>query len=466
MAFFGKNKKEESKVFANTEKTTDKNASVAYRDGVFEAYEDVSTGKKYGKILKYHGSEKIFEMSDEDFAMWKDAADNFNKYRITYERDEEYYIEKASIELAVTENRGVESKNNSAAEASSDAAVDTKQEVEKLIAFYNEAVKTSDFGVQMLKDATLEQCVGAASVCDRKVIELVNKAKEGVKPGEQIKVQMPEALAKLSENSKKELYSRVMNLEKIYVVYSTHTKRQHSAGGNALVALDADVAQQIISELASKNQQVYLREVEQQLISREFGTVISNGLVGARFLYKYGMSTAVQFTDQHMKTRIPFPENIAVRRAMGAFFQDLRNGVPAEKLKNSEFAMYDAFFRATFIQPCAKKTAPDGTKQLSVCIIRDNKNNCLLDLFTTVEGMETSPSCVQFKQENPTENGYKKWTFDELIAEIRNENAPANGFMIDKENIPVPFMGKSLENIIKLKEVWEQNGKTFVKKPQ
>jgi len=98
MGLFGKRKKDTKN--ENTEAVINDNEITAYKDGVFEVFENKCDGKKYGRILKYHGSEKVFEMSEEEFSLWKDASDNFGKYRITYERDEEYFIEKATIELA------------------------------------------------------------------------------------------------------------------------------------------------------------------------------------------------------------------------------------------------------------------------------------------------------------------------------------------------------------------------------
>ena len=101
MGFF--NKKKENKKEVIEELIRPENEKVIYRDGVFEVFEDTADGKKYGRILKYHGGEKIIDISDEEFALWADAAENFNKYRITYERDEEFFIEKARIELATAD---------------------------------------------------------------------------------------------------------------------------------------------------------------------------------------------------------------------------------------------------------------------------------------------------------------------------------------------------------------------------
>ncbi|MBR5528100.1 MAG: hypothetical protein IKV97_03785 [Clostridia bacterium] len=470
MALFGKNKKEQTKIEKENTKIENPDEEVVYRDGVFEVFRNKTDGKKYGRILKYHGTQKVFEMNDDDFEKWQDANGNFSKYRITYERDEEYFIEKAEIELATSENRGVEGKTAAEAPAqqknpvNESASAQDAEEAKALIDFYNTSVNSQDSGASALSGASLDQVIGSASICDRKLAEFAVKARGDAKPGTEIKVTIPKALAVFSENCKKELFARVTALPKVYVIYSAHTKRQHSAAGHALVALIPEAAQKIADEFASKNQKVYICEVEKELINREIGSMISNGLIGIRFLHKHGITATLRLSDENMKTRIPFPENIAVRRSMGAFFQDLRNGVPAEKLKNAEFAMYEAFFKATFIQPCAKKTAPDGSLQLSVCIIKDSNGNCLLDLFTAVEIMEASPSCVKFKQENPQDSGYKKWTFDELVAEIRNEKTPATGFMVDKEFIPVQFAGNVLENILKIKEVWDSNGGSFVKK--
>ena len=87
-----------------------------------------------------------------------------------------------------------------------------------------------------------------------------------------------------------------------------------------------------------------------------------------------------------------------------------------------------------------------------------------MDLFSSVELMEASESFARFKRENPENAGYKKWTFDELQTELSRDGAGVNGFIIDKENIPAPFTGKSLTRMFGLKKAWDENGKTFVKK--
>ena len=88
MGFFGKSKKDSSAFIQsreeNEKETVNENENIVYRDGVFEVYEDKNDGKKYGRILKYHGSIKIFEIPDEEFALWSDASENFSQYRITY----------------------------------------------------------------------------------------------------------------------------------------------------------------------------------------------------------------------------------------------------------------------------------------------------------------------------------------------------------------------------------------------
>lgn len=147
MAFFGKNKKQSkndsNNINANTasEKKDSENEIIVYRDGVFEVYKDKTTDKKYGRILKYHGSTKTFEISDEDFEMWRDASENFGKYRIQYDRDEDFFIEKASIELATIKEPYSETKETKAKEAqpAPELSEEDKEESRKLIEYYNTA---------------------------------------------------------------------------------------------------------------------------------------------------------------------------------------------------------------------------------------------------------------------------------------------------------------------------------------
>lgn len=480
MGLFSKNKKTGGETAQNGSApiTENENHSIAYRDGVFEVYEDKTDGKKYGKILKYHGSSKVFEMPDEDFEKWRDAAENFGKYRITYERDDDFFIEKAAIELAsapahesdaaatAKPTEKTASAESNSAEAPSALSPEDAAELSSLIEYYNSAVRSPDFGAGMLEKANLAESLCTAALCDRKINELVEKARKeaNAAPGQKITVQLPDALRKLSENAKKALFQNITNAELIYVLYSDNTKRPHSAGGNAIITFSREAADKTAAEFTGRNQKVSVREIKKDSVSRELAGITANGMRGLRFVYKFGMSAVLQINPDPIKAQIAFPENIALRGAMTAFFQDLRNGVPAEKLKGTEAAMYDAMFRATFLQPCVKKDAGDGNLALTVSIIKDNKGSNLLDLFSSVELMEASESFARFKRENPENAGYKKWTFDELQTELSRDGAGVNGFIIDKENIPAPFTGKSLTRMFGLKKAWDENGKTFVKK--
>lgn len=458
MLFFGKSKKND-KNKANVTETIEKTPGAVYNDGVFEVFFDEESGKKFARILKYHGSDKVFEISDDEFEMWKDASQNYGKYRITYERDEEYFIEKATIELAAPLKEEKEPEPPV-------LTPEQSQQNKHLIDFYNRAVTSPDFGKKQVAGATLEEAFATCVLCDRKILDFSAKAKQNTPAGERIQVKIPESVAKLSEYARKILYTRISELETVFAVYSTHTKRQHSAGGNALVALNAECAEKIRTELSEKNQDVYIKEIPKESLSAEITDIILNGLSGIRFLYNGGLATVIRVQNNDLDGRVVFPENIKLRGAMTAFFQDLKNGIPQEKLKSAELVMYESMFRATFIQPCAKKAVDDETLGLSVSIIRDNQGNCLMDLFSSVEIMENSQSYKTFIENNPENYGYKKWSFDELLAEIKKENSSVTGFTVDKDLIPAPFVGQAIEKMSQLKELWDKNGGSFAKKQE
>lgn len=487
MGFFGKSKKDSSAFIQSREENEketvneNENENIVYRDGVFEVYEDKNDGKKYGRILKYHGSTKIFEVPDEEFALWSDASENFSKYRITYERDEDFFIEKAHIELATTPTRGVDGKEKAAKHEASEAAVQPAEEIsdeekayrQSLIEFYNTAVKSADYGESMMKNATLDQCFSSSALADRKIIEQINRQKKEFKekgmtgtPNAPLNIELPISLGKVSEFAKRALYAHVLTSDDIYVLYSEFTKRPHCAGGNALIALTEETANAAMKELTDKNQKVYIKTVPHDEIGKELGEIMQNGFAGMRFMHKYGMATVIQVNAAELQKKIQFSENIALRRFMDNFFQDLRNGVPAEKLRGAELSMYDALFKATLLQPCVKGKDLTGKDTLTVSIIKDGKGSCLLDLYTTVEGLEKSPSYINFAQKNPDSVGYKRWKIDEILAEIDSSASPANGFIIDKDNIPAPFADKTLEKVKHMKDIWEKNGKSFIKKEE
>lgn len=456
MLFFGKGKKNQNDKQIPEQPKSNPNA--VYNDGVFEVFFE-QDNKKYAKILKYHGGEKVYEISDGEFEMWKDASENYGKYRITYERDEEFFIEKATIELAAP----LKQENKTDVPPLSP---EQNQQNKHLIDFYNAAVTAADFGKRAMAKATLDEAFATCVLCDRKILDFAEKAKKNTSDGEKVQVKIPESVAKLSEYARKALFDRLGELENLYVVYSEHTKRQHSAGGNALVALNGECAEKIKTELTDKKQNVYIKEITSDMLSAEISDIILNGLSGIRFLYNDGKATVIRVNNNELDDRVPFPENIRLRHTMTAFFQDLKNGIPQERLKGAELSMYEAMFGATFIQPCAKKTEDDGTLGLSVSIIRDNKDNCLMDLFSSVEIMEKSPSYAAFIKEHPENYGYKKWSFDEILAEIKSQSSPANGFTVDKDLIPVPFVGQVVEKMLQFKELWDKNGGSFVKKSE
>lgn len=471
MGFF--NKKKENKKEVIEELIRPENEKVIYRDGVFEVFEDTADGKKYGRILKYHGGEKIIDISDEEFALWADAAENFNKYRITYERDEEFFIEKARIELATADApEKTEEKEQEMPVSSSNIPLseEDKREFSELVEFYNNAVQSPDVAKAGSITANLAQSIAASALCERKINELIAKAKKDAPEGEKVTVQIPKALDNLCQNAKKALFQNVSCAKSLFVIYSEHTKRPHSAAGVAIVALTKEVADATVSDFLSRGLKVYALEFVTTpevsmppAASRIVSEAASLGLRGIRFIYKFGFSTLIQLNTQELIKKQQFPENILLRAAMSGFFQDLRNGVPAEKLKNAELSMYDALFRATLIQPCMKKNT-ERSDELSVAIVKDDRGNCLLELFTSVELAERSESYIRFKNEAPQTSGYKKWSFDELMTEILSEKTAVNGFIIDKDCIPVPFTGASLDKIVKLKAIWDNNGKSFAKK--
>ena len=471
MGFF--NKKKENKKEVIEELIRPENEKVIYRDGVFEVFEDTADGKKYGRILKYHGGEKIIDISDEEFALWADAAENFNKYRITYERDEEFFIEKARIELATADApEKTEEKEQEMPVSSPNIPLseEDKREFSELVEFYNNAVQSPDVAKASSITANLAQSIAASALCERKINELIAKAKKDAPEGEKVTVQIPKALDNLCQNAKKALFQNVSCAKSLFVIYSEHTKRPHSAAGVAIVALTKEVADATVSDFLSRGLKVYALEFVTTpevsmppAASRIVSEAASLGLRGIRFIYKFGFSTLIQLNTQELIKKQQFPENILLRAAMSGFFQDLRNGVPAEKLKNAELSMYDALFRATLIQPCMKKNT-ERSDELSVAIVKDDRGNCLLELFTSVELAERSESYIRFKNEAPQTSGYKKWSFDELMTEILSEKTAVNGFIIDKDCIPVPFTGASLDKIVKLKAIWDNNGKSFAKK--
>ena len=165
MGFF--NKKKENKKEVIEELIRPENEKVIYRDGVFEVFEDTADGKKYGRILKYHGGEKIIDISDEEFALWADAAENFNKYRITYERDEEFFIEKAHIELATADApEKTEEKEQEMPVSSPNIPLseEDKREFSELVEFYNNAVQSPDVAKAGSITANLAQSIAACLI--------------------------------------------------------------------------------------------------------------------------------------------------------------------------------------------------------------------------------------------------------------------------------------------------------------
>ncbi len=489
MGFFGKNKKDSSPASKTAEARPDTqtapNENIVYRDGVFEVFENTDDGKKYGRILKYHGTTKCFEISEEEFSLWKDASENFSRYRITYERDEDFFIEKASIELATTPDRGIDGKEKSdddsaaigapeaPAQAVEELSEEEKQYRRELIEFYNTAVQSPDFGEEAMKNATLDQCFSSSALADRKIAEQIARQKKEFKekgltgtPEKPLNLELPVSLGKLSEFSKRRLYQLARERDKLYILYSDCTKRPHSANGNALIAFSEETANAALRELTDRNQKVSIRTVERDRIPAEFSNIMVNGFVGMRFMHKYGMATIIRVNTAELGKKIAFPENIALRRTMTGFFQDLRNGIPAEKLQNAEIALYDALFRATLLQPCVKGKDGEGKDTLTVSIVKDNKGACLLDLYTSQALLENSASYLAFAKQNPDTVGYKRWSIDEVLQELGSSKTPANGFIIDKDNVPVPFSAGTLEKVRRMKELWEKNGKTFLKKPE
>ena len=473
MGFFSK-KKDSKKEEIMNETIRPENENVVYRDGIFEVFEDISDGKKYGRILKYHGGEKLIEITDGEFELWCDAAENFGKYCITYERDEDFFIEKAVIELAGNpKETDIPEKCADIPPqkpASPSLSEEDKKEFSELVEFYNTAIRSPEVDKATSIRADLAQSIATAALCERKINELVAKAKKDAPAGEKIKVGIPKALDSLCQNAKKALFQNVSCAKSLFVIYSEHTKRPHSAGGNALVALTREVADSMQADFLSKGQKVYIREFattpdisSAPAASRIVSESASMGLRGIRFVYKFAFSTLIQLNTEELMKKQTFPENVLLRAAMSGFFQDLRNGVPVEKLKNAELSMYDALFKSTLLQPCMKKNA-ENTSELSVAIVKDDKGACLLELFSSAELMERSESYIRFKSEAPETSGYKKWSFDELMTEVMSEKTAVNGFIIDKDCIPVPFTGASLEKILKLKSIWDNNGKSFAKK--
>ena len=466
MGLFNKNKKENKKE-TPCQKARPENENRVYFDGAFEVFENTDDGKKYGRIINYHDTEKIIEITDEEFELWRDASENFSKYRITFERDEEFFIEKVNISLAEEkiQNPTAEKVDNEPAiPAMSD---EDRSELSSLIGFYNDAIKNPDIEKSTSLSANLAQSIATAALCERKINELITKAKKETPTGEKVTVQIPKALDNLCQNAKKSLFNNISVAKTLYVLYSEHTKRPHSAGGNALVALTREVADNLVADFSKKGQKVYVQEFattsdisSPPAASRIVSESANLGLRGIRFIYKFGFSTMIQLNTDELIKKINFPENILLRATMSGFFQDMRNGVPSEKLKTAELAMYDALFRSTLLQPCMKRKQA-SKDELSVSIVKDENGNCLLELFTSLELLERSESYIRFKSESFETSGYKKWSFDALLTEIMSQKTSVSGFIIDKECVPVPFHGAILDKIVKLKAIWDNNGKSF-----
>ncbi len=458
MGFFSRNKND-NKSNAIDEVINDREI-VVYRDGVFEVFEDTANGKKYGRILKYHGAQKLVDMSEEEFLLWKDASENFGKYRITYERDEDFYIEKAVIELATS--REAFEKPEPAPELSVPILSPEEREYrENLIRFYNSAIQSEDSGEKMLENASLDEAFSTAALADGKIRELAAKARQQSPEGEKkIKVTIPGALARLSERSKKKLYELVLETDELYVICSSHTGCQHSASGNAMIALSKEVADSVLGELSTKHA-VFVKPIERQSISAEIHDIMMNGFSGIRFMHKYGGAVVIQISSKALKEKTLFPENIEYRAYTIAFFQDMRDGVPHEKLKKVELSMYDSMFRGRFVQPCLRKKDESGREYISLAVVTTPDGENLLDLYSSIENLEKADSYRSFRQSSPENSGYRTVTFSDIMRDIESQANPSCGFVIDRNRNSFPYRGKAFQNVKNLYEIWKKGGDSF-----
>ncbi len=464
MGLFGRNKKEENK--KPLQESVSAEAGSVYRDGVFEVYE--SEDRYYAKILNYHGSPRVYEIKEAEFALWKDAGENFGKYSISYERDEDFYIEKAHIELALQEKTQPEDKGQPEEQTQTQGHILSQQDKEiykTLIDFYNNAVRQPDYGEQALKGASLDECFCCAALSERKISEFVKKARAEQAGQQKISVKLPTALGKFSEFAKRELFLRIAQSEKVWVVYSENTHFQHSAAGNALISLCEETNEAVMSDLASHGQKVYSKQIGKDEINKELSDIMLNGFRAIRFMHKFGGIAGLALNNEQMKKQILFPENIALRAAMIAFFQDVRNGVDKKKTGAAQLAMFDALFKGSFLQPCLKLVTEDGKESVNLALAK--KANCddgIIELYTSPELVEKSQSHRRFKEQDPKGAGYRKIDFPKILEEIDNESLPVSGFCVDKDNFRFVFEGETLENLKKAYAAWTENGGSFVKK--
>ena len=194
MGLFNKNKKDNKKEAA-TEEIRRENENRVYYDGAFEVFENTDDGKKYGRIINGRDNSKVYEMDDAEFELWRDASQNFSKYHITFERDEDFFIEKVSIALAEQKIPEKTPEKVEQVQKTIPFSDEDKQEFSALVEFYNNAIKADGLEKSTNLKADLYESIATATLCERKINELVQKAKKETPEGEKVKVQVPKGSA-------------------------------------------------------------------------------------------------------------------------------------------------------------------------------------------------------------------------------------------------------------------------------
>lgn len=459
MGFFKKTKKEEK---PQVDEYLPAEEGSVYRDGVFEVFSQ--NDKYFAKILNYHGFPKVYEIEESEFLLWKDAGESYGKYSISYERDEDFYIEKAHISLAQAEGPDRNILSSDTTKADPQISREDAETFKALVSFYNEAIKEGNGAGTLLKNATLDETFCCAALCERKISELAKKAKSESADGK-VTLKIPVAIGKLSENAKRELYAKISGAEKIWVIYSPNTSFQHSAAGFALVCLCEQTRDSVIAGLTSNGQKATSREILSENINNEFRDIMLGGFRGIRFMHKYGGTVTMALDTTELKKQIFCPENIRLRACMIAFFQDIRNGVTGERVSASQLAMYDAIFKGSFLQPCLKMQGADGEERISLSLVKKgDAESGIIELYTSPELVAKSESFRKFKERDSAGAGYRKIDFPKILEELKSESLPVCGFCIDKDNFRFVFEGEPLENLKKAYTAWCENGGSFIKK--
>lgn len=517
MNFFRNRKKETSAPPAPSSEAPE--IDVVYRDGVFEAYIDKTDGQKYGRTLKSADGKGVpFRISDEDFEMWRDAAKNFGKYTVTYERGEDFFIKNVSIARAGGPSVGKDvgkavdkaagempsdgkDLSEKGSEGDSEKASDEtpqqsparrltpaeKEELSRLVAFYNRAVSSPDAGEAMLSRASFDEKLAAAALCERKIAELAKKAQTQTQASAQAKAHdgaaalPPEPLRKLAAAAKKSAFQTLCGEGETgaddtaarcgglpYCVYSEYTGRPFIGSGSILFLFgekDPDAARPAFGDGHVRMKALPTGAAVRQ----ELADAAANGMTSVLFIGRFGLASVFPIDPRGVLEKLPFPENAALRRRMTFYFQSLRSGALKEPEKHAACAlgMYDALFRATLLQPCLRRAAkPDGGAALDVSVLKatDGEGTTFFDLYSSVALLQQSEAFRRYQQTDAAQTGYKIWKFPELCEELRKPDGAAKGFSIDGGCIPALFDEKKVDLLLRAYRKWQENGGSFSEK--